>query len=345
LYFRRNGEKTAALDTALNITKKMESISAGEKVITEYLKKHGKPGRVESRIGLPGFYRISYDLTERPLVSIIIPNKNNAPLLRKCLASILEKTTYTNYEVIIVENNSTDAAIFALYEELKMRAHIHVVHWEGKGFNFSEICNFGAQHAGGQQLIFLNNDIVIITPNWIEEMLMYSQRSDVGLVGAKLYYPNGSIQHAGVVLGLGEIAGLIHHSAPHGTIGYMGRLQIVQNMSAVIAACVMVKKQVFEEVGRFAPEFAISYNDVDLCLKIRKAAYLIVWTPYAEAYHLESWSRGYNSNPKNKPNFVQETALFKAKWENEGVFVKGDPYYNCNFSLDKTDYKVKNDKR
>ena len=335
LYFRRNGEKIAVSD----IAKKMESISAAEKAISEHLRKQRKAALVESKIGLPGFYRITYDLTEEPVVSIIIPNKDNAPLLRKCLSSILEKTTYEDYEIIIVENNSSEAATFTFYEELKRYANIHILHWEGKGFNFSEICNFGAQHAYGRQLVFLNNDIQIITPNWIEEMLMYSQRRDVGAVGAKLYYLNGSIQHAGMIMGLSEVAGHIYLGAPHDTIGYMGKLQIVQNMSAVTAACMMVRKQVFEEAGQFAPEFPVSFNDVDLCMKIRKAGYLIVWTPYAEAYHLESRSRGYNTHPEKKRRLAQETALFKAKWEKE--LVMGDPYYNCNFSLDKTDYKIK----
>ena len=326
LYFRRNGEKTAAVDTR----KKMEAISAAEKTIEEYLKKHKKPGRVESKIGLPGFYRVSYDLTEMPVVSIIIPNKDNAPLLRNCLSSILEKTSYENYEVVIVENNSTEDATFALYEELKRYTNIRIVRWKGKGFNFSEICNFGVKHSHGQQLVFLNNDVLIITPNWIEEMLMYSQRSDVGAVGAKLYYLNGSIQHAGVVLGMGEIAGHIYHGAPQNTIGYMGGLQIVQNMSAVTAACMMVKRQVFEEAGQLASEFPYSFNDVDLCIKIRKAGYLIVWTPYAEAYHLESRSRGYNTNSENKRRLVQETALFKARWEKE--LAMGDPYHSSALS-------------
>jgi len=335
LYFRRNGEKPTTSDTR----KKMEVISAAEKTITEYLKKHKKPGRVESKIGLPGFYRVSYDLTEIPAVSIIIPNKDSAPLLRNCLSSILEKTSYENYEVIIVENNSSEEATFALYEELNRYANIRIVHWKGKGFNFSEICNFGVRYAHGRQLVFLNNDVLIITPSWIEEMLMYSQRSDVGAVGAKLYYLNGSIQHAGMILGLGEVVGHIYHGAPHDAIGYMGRLQIVQNMSAVTAACMMVRRQVFEEAGQFALEFPYSFNDVDLCIKIRKAGYLIVWTPYAEAYHLESRSRGYNTNSEGKRRLAQETALFKARWEKD--LAKEDPYYNCNFSLDKANYKIK----
>ena len=328
LYFCRNAGKNAASSEG-------EAVSAAERTIAEYLKKHEKPGRVEGKIGLPGYFRISYTLAEKPLVSIIIPSRNNARLLRSCLSSILEKTTYKNYEIIIVENNSTEDAVFALYEELKRYANIRVVQWQGTGFNFSELSNFGAQHAQGSQLVFMNNDILVITPNWIEEMLMYSQRSDVGMVGAKLYYLNGSIQHAGVILGLEETAGHIYHGVSHDTIGYMGKLQIVQNMSAVTAACMMVRRRIFDEAGRFAPEFAVSFNDIDLCLKIREAGYLIVWTPYAEAYHLESRSRGYNTVSKEKNRLAAETALFKARWGK--ALAAGDPYYNRNFSLDRTD--------
>jgi len=334
LYFKRDDEKTAS-----SVSKKMEAIAAAENTIREYLRKRKKPARVERKIGLPGFYRVSYDLKERPLVSVIIPNKDNASLLRDCLSSILEKTTYENYEIVIVENNSCEDATFAFYEELKRYTNIHIVFWKGKGFNFSEICNFGAQCAGGQQLVFFNNDVLIITPNWIEEMLMYSQRHDVGAVGAKLYYMNGSVQHAGVILGLGGIAGHIYHGAPHNATGFMGKLQIVQNMCAVTGACIMVRRSVFEEVGFFTPEFYVSFNDVDLCIKIRKAGYLIVWTPYAEAYHLESRSRGYNTTTERLHNLAKETSLFKARWEKE--LAGGDPYYNCNFSLEKTDYSLK----
>jgi GT2 family glycosyltransferase len=188
-------------------------------------------------------------------------------------------------------------------------------------------------------LVFLNNDIVIITPDWIEEMLMYSQRSDVGVVGIKLLFLNGTVQHAGVILGMGGIGGHVYLGAPRDALGYMTRLQIVQNLSAVSAACIMIKRSVFEEAGLFNPEFSDSFNDIDLCLKVRKAGYLIVWTPYAEAYHLESKTRGYNTSSDKKRLLAQETALFKTKWEKE--LDSGDPYYNCNFSLNRADYSLR----
>ena len=332
LYFHRMREKS-------NIDKKLNVISSAEKAITEHLKTRGIQAQVENKIRLPGFYRIVYELTEKPLVSIIIPNRDNASLLRNCLSSIMEKTTYDNYEIIIVENNSADNATLSFYKELTRYDNVHIVNWEGKDFNFSEICNMGYRCAKGKQLIFLNNDIEIITPNWIEEMLMYCQRDDVGVVGAKLYFSNRSIQHAGVVLGIEGTAGHILYGAPFGSTGYMGGLQIVQNMSAVTGACMMVKRKVFEDVGLFPPEFNNSYNDVDLCIRIRKAGYLIVWTPYAEAYHFESKSRGYNTTHEKKRKLAGEKALFKAKWKKELAF--GDPYYNCNFSLDNANYRIK----
>jgi len=332
LYFHRKRDRS-------NVEKKLKVIFSAEKAIAEYLKNKGIQAQVESKIGLPGYYRIIYELTEKPLVSIIIPNKDNASLLRSCLSSIMERTTYENYEIIIVENNSTEKTIKDFYKELKRYNNIHIVKWEGKEFNFSEICNKGYLCANGKQLIFLNNDIEIITPDWIEEMLMYCQRDNVGAVGAKLYFSNRSIQHAGVVLGIEGTAGHILYGAPFGSTGYMGNLQIVQNMSAVTGACMMVKRKVFEDVGLFPPEFYNSYNDVDLCLRIRKAGYLIVWTPYAEAYHFESKTRGYNITSEKKRKLASEIALFKSKWKNE--IAAGDPYYNRNFSLENANYRIK----
>jgi len=332
LYFHQRREKS-------NVSKKINVISSAENALSDHLKQRGISAQVEAKIGLPGYYRIIYELTERPLVSIIIPNRDNVYLLRNCLSSIIERTTYDNYEIIIVENNSADNATENFYKELVRYDNIRIVYWEGKEFNFSEICNMGYKCSNGKQLIFLNNDIEIITPNWIEEMLMYCQRDDVGAAGAKLYFSNRSIQHAGVVLGIGGTAGHIYYGAPLGSAGYMGKLKIVQNMSAVTAACMMVRRKVFEEAGFFEPEFKSSYNDVDLCLKIKKAGYLIVWTPYAEAYHLESRSRGYNITYEKKRQLIHEMALFKAKWKD--VITQGDPYYNCNFSLENVNYRLK----
>jgi GT2 family glycosyltransferase/2-polyprenyl-3-methyl-5-hydroxy-6-metoxy-1,4-benzoquinol methylase len=334
LYFWRSHENSAAS----NIDNKMYAVTAGKNAIKEHLTKHGITAQVESAIESSCFYRVIYDLIERPLVSIVILNKDNVSLLQKCLSSIMEKTTYDNYEIVIVENNSTEGATFAYYGKLKKHAKIHVVYWEGKGFNYSELNNFGVQYTKGTQLLFLNNDVEIITPDWIQEMLMYSQRNDVGAVGNKLYYPNNTIQHAGVILGLNGLAGHIYRDSPRDAVGFMARLKIAQNMSVVTAACIMIKKSVFEEVGQFSSEFPASFNDVDLCLKIRRAGYLIVWTPFAEAYHYESKTRGYPDTPEKQSVFAREIALFREKWKNE--LAAGDPYYNCNFSLERADYSI-----
>ena len=335
LYFWRNHENSVASD----ISTKLYAIEAGKNAVKNHLIIQNISAQVESTKICQTIYRIVYDLVERPLVSIIIPNKDNISFLKKCLASIYEKTTYVNYEVIIIENNSTESSTFDYYNELKKNQKVNVLYWKGKGFNYSEVNNFGAQFAKGKQLIFLNNDIEIITPNWIEEMLMYSQRNDVGAVGIKLYFPDDTIQHAGVILGLGGIAGHIYLGVPRDTVGYIGRLHYAQNMSAVTAACLMVKKTVFFEVGCFSHEFCYSYNDVDLCMKIRRANYLNVWTPFAEAYHHESKSRGYHDTAEKQSVFVKEVELFEKKWAKE--LDAGDPYYNCNFSLERPDYFIK----
>jgi len=335
LYFWRSHDESVATD----IGNKMYAITAAKNAIREHLKRYGISAQIESTKLNICFYRLIYALVGRPLVSIIILNKDNVSMLQNCLSSIIEKTTYDNYEIIIVENNSTEDETFTYYEELKQYANVHVLYWEGKGFNYSELNNFAFQYAKGTQLVFLNNDVEIITPNWIEEMLMYSQRSDVGAVGIKLYFSDDTIQHAGVILGTGVIALHLFYGAPRDTIGYMWKLHSVQNLSAVTAACMMIKKTVFENVGFFTPDFFASYNDVDLCLKLRQAGYLIVWTPFAEAYHHESKSRGYYDTQEKQAVFDMEKTMFKERWAKE--LAAGDPYYNCNFSLDGADYSLK----
>jgi GT2 family glycosyltransferase len=309
LYFWRIHKNSVSFD----INNKKYSIASGKDALKEHLQRNKFLVQVENAIEDTGVYRIIYELTEKPLVSIIIQNKDNNSQLKSCLSSITEKTTYKNYEIIIIDNKCVKDTT-------------------------SELNNYCIQDTKGKQLIFLNNDIELITPNWIEEMLMYSQRNDVGAVGAKLYYPDNTVQHAGIILGLEGVAGYIYNGESRDFEGYMGRLKVVQNLSAVSAACMMIKKSVFEEVGCFSPEFHTLYNDVDLCLKIRNAGYLVVWTPFAEAYHHKSKTRGYPGTPKKQAEFDEEIAMFKTKWSKE--LAAGDPYYNCNFSLAKTDYSI-----
>ena len=335
LYFWRSHNNSVSL----NINNKQYAIISGKKALKDNLSKHGISAQIESTKVFPTIYHIIYDILDKPLISIIIPNKDSISLLHGCINSIIDKTVYTNYEIIIVENNSTEDATFEYYNELEKINNITVVKWKENGFNYSKINNFGVNYAKGKHLIFLNNDIEIITPNWIEEMLMFSQRSDVGAVGIKLYFPDNKIQHAGVLLGYGNVAGHLFHYADKDDIGYFGKLHYVQNLSAVTAACMMVKRSVFNEVGMFDVKLSSSYNDTDLCLKIRKAGYLIVWTPHAEAYHYESLTRGYHDSPEKKSLFEEEVKIFKDKWEKE--LINGDPYYNCNLSFDGFKYLYK----
>lgn len=284
-----------------------------------------------------GTFRLRYSLKNEPFLSIIIPNMNHREDLKRCLDSIKRKTTYQNYEIIIVENNSTESDIFAYYEELKEWDKITVITWEGE-FNYSAINNYGVSHAKGEYYLLLNNDVEVITPGWLEEMLMYGQRNDVGAVGAMLYYPNDTVQHAGVILGIGGVAG---HSQKHfakGDTGYYNRLCVPQDLTAVTAACVLVRASVYREVQGLDEEYKVAFNDVDFCMKIRKAGYRIVFTPFAELYHYESISRGDEDTPEKVQRFGNEVVRFQTKWSTE--LSMGDPYYNPNLSLEKDDFSL-----
>lgn len=328
-----------AASVASDVGAKPYVIEAAHKALGDHLERVGLKGEVLDTVA-PSMYRIKYQIEGEPLVSIIIANKDHSDDLKKCLASISEKTTYPNYEIIIVENNSVESRTFAFYEEAKEIYGAKVVTWESNGkFNYSAINNFGMRKAQGEYYIFLNNDIEILTPSWIEEMLMFVQREDVGAAGMMLYYPDDTIQHAGVILGIGGIAGHSHKYFNRRDYGYMSRLLIAQDLSAVTAACMMVKASVMREVNGFDETLAVAFNDVDLCMKIRKAGYLIVFTPYAEAYHYESKSRGLEDSPEKVARFNREIDRFKEKWEQE--LEKGDPYYNPNLSLVYEDFRVR----
>lgn len=327
LYYWRSHPNSVSL----NLASKSYAVDAGIRAVEESIKRCGMSARVESSDIIPTFYRIRYDVDTDKKVSIIIPNKDHLSDLKTCIDSILKLTTYPNYEIVIVDNGSSEAALFAYYEEIKANPNITVCSLDIP-FNYSILNNFAISHATGDYYLLLNNDIEIITPNWLEEMLMYAQRDDVGAVGAKLYYPDDTVQHAGVLLGVG---GFACHAFPRfgrAEVGYMGRAGYAQNLSAVTAACMMVKASVWREVQGLDESFKVALNDVDLCLKIRKAGYLIVWTPHAEAYHYESKSRGYEDNPEKQARFEAEVKRFQEKWKQE--LEDGDPYYNPNFSLD-----------
>lgn len=333
--------RSHAGSVADNIDAKTYAIDAAKRAVRDYCKDNGIPlTKVESTKAFPTIFQLSYEIKGNPLVSIIIPNKNHKEDLEKCIESIRIKSTYTNYEIIIVENNSTEPEIFEYYKELEQSENIKVITYQGE-FNYSKINNTGVKEAKGEYLILLNNDIKIITQDWIEEMLMHCQRNEVGAVGAKLYYPDNTIQHAGIVIGLGahRSAGHTHYGMPKENLGYMGRLCYTQDVTAVTGACLMVKKSIYEEAGGLDEEFKVALNDVDFCLRLRKMGLINIFTPFAEAFHFESKSRGFEDSKAKKERYMQESDLFKERWKKE--LEQGDPYYNINFSLDYSDYSLK----
>ncbi|WKV08527.1 glycosyltransferase family 2 protein [Thermoanaerobacterium sp. CMT5567-10] len=324
--------------TAGNPAAKLYAYDAAKKALADHINRIGFKGKVSDGLFLSS-YKIDYDIVELPKVSIIIPNKDHKNDLERCINSIINKSTYKNYEIIIVENGSTEQLVFDYYNDVMKRYNfIEILSWNDV-FNYSAVNNFAAYHANGEILLFLNNDVEVINKNWLEEMIMHVQRKDVGAVGAKLYYPNDTIQHAGVILGILGIAGHSHKNYPAMSNGYFGRLKIVQNLSAVTGACLMIRKEVFNEIGGFDKGFPLVFNDVDVCLKIRKNGYLVVWTPYAELYHYESETRGYEDTPEKQERFNKEIELFKKKWGD--ILESGDPYYNQNLTLKREDFSIR----
>lgn len=333
LYYWRAHQASVAMD----ISAKEYCLDSAKKALREHLKRVGLKGEVMDA-DFKSSYRIKYELNSKPLVSILIPNKDHIVDLKRCLDSIFEKSTYANYEIVIIENNSTETETFDYYEELKANRKIKVVTWE-REFNYSAINNFGATFASGEYLLLLNNDVEVISPDWLQEMLMFVQRDDVAAAGAKLYYPNDTIQHAGVILGIGGVGGHSHKYLPRDDYGYFARLVTVQDLSAVTAACLMVKKSVFDEISGLDEDYQVAFNDVDFCMRIREKGYLIVYTPYAELYHYESISRGAEDTPEKVARFNGEVSRFMKRWDKE--LKAGDPYYNPNLSLVFEDFRLK----
>lgn len=333
--------RSHAGSVASGIQAKTYAVDAAKGAVADHLRKHGYTHfKITSTRAFETIFKISYQIIGNPKISIVIANKDHEPDLRRCISSIMEKSTYDNYEIIIVENNSETPEIKKYYEELKENERIRIITYEG-GFNYSAVNNLGVRAAEGEYILLLNNDTQVITVNWMEELLMYAQREDVGAAGAKLYYADKTIQHAGVVLGLGahRTAGHSHYMQHRENLGYMGRLCYAQNVSAVTGACLMVSKELFEKAGGLDESFAISLNDVDFCIKLREMGYLNVFTPFAELYHYESVSRGLDDQGEKAARYNEESARFREKWKE--VLEKGDPYYNPNFSLDRSDFSLK----
>lgn len=338
---------------ASGIDAKPYAVEAAKGAVAEHLRKHGyEHFKIESTRAFETIFRIRYQIVGTPKISIVIANKDHAEDLRRCVTSILEKSTYDNYEIIIVENNSSTRDIQDYYTELLGSEYnaaelqrsrddkIAIVTFKG-GFNYSAINNLGVKYAKGEYVLLLNNDTEVITVNWMEELLMYAQREDVGAVGAKLYYSDKTIQHAGVVLGLGahRTAGHSHYKQHRQNLGYMGRLCYAQNITAVTGACLMVRRSLYQEAGGLDERFAVSLNDVDFCLKLREKGLLNVFTPFAELYHYESISRGLDDSGEKAERYNRESEKFREKWREQ--LEEGDPYYNPNFSLDRSDFSLK----
>ena len=361
--------RSHAGSVASGIDAKPYAIQAAKGAVAEHLRKHGYDHfQITSTRAFETIFRIRYQILGNPKISIVIANKDHKCDLERCVKSIIEKSTYDNYEIIIVENNSETPEIKEYYSELlgvsyekaisgrtvcrndggiirsaageQYKDRVAVVTYQGE-FNYSAINNLGVSYAQGDYILLLNNDTEVITVNWMEELLMYGQREDVGAVGAKLYYADKTIQHAGVVIGLGahRTAGHTHYKQHRQNLGYMGRLCYAQNVSAVTGACLMVKKSLYDEVGGLEEGFAVSLNDVDFCLKLRKRGLLNVFTPFAELYHYESISRGLDDNGEKAERYNKESEKFRKKWKT--MLEAGDPYYNPNFSLDRSDFSLR----
>ena len=331
LYHWRTHEKS----TSDNPESKIYAFHAGRRAVEAHLQRLGIQAEVEETCDL-GYYRVKYPVIGSPMVSILIPNKDQLQTLKKCLKSIWEKTEYTNYEILIIENNSTEKETFEFYKKIDGRHHVRVLYWD-KEFNYSSINNFGAAQAKGEYLLLLNNDTEVITKGWMKELLSHCQRPEVGMVGAKLYFPDNTIQSAGTIIGMGGMADHAFVNMDRKKSGYMHRASIQVDMSGVTAACAMVKRAVYEEVHGLEEKMTVAFNDVDLGLKIVTAGYLIVFDPYAELYHYESKSRGVNDEKKER--HAREVKYTQEKWAD--FLAAGDPCYNQNLTLAKHNFSLR----
>ncbi len=319
--------------------------AAAKKALADHLARTGRTGTVEDGL-FPSTYRVKWDIEGDPKVSILIPNKDHTDDLEKCLQSIWKKTTWDNYEIIVIENNSTDPATFAYYEKAKQRYDgLKVVTYPKKGFNFSGINNFGRKAAAGDYLLLLNNDVEVRNGDWLTELLRQcAHKGGAAICGAMLYYPDETLQHAGVITGLGGYAGHSHKYKQKGGSGYLFRIATVQDFSAVTGACLLVKASVYDEVGGLDEQFAVAFNDVDFCLRVRDAGCRIAWTPYAELTHYESKSRGGDEkDPAKAARFAAEQQRLYTIHGKENIL--DDPYYNPNLTRDREDFSESDDLR
>jgi GT2 family glycosyltransferase len=329
--------------TAGSTDSKKYAYEAAKKSIKDYMIRNDIKGEVIDGQWV-GSYYVKRDIIIEPMISIIIPSKDNVTALKNCVDSILKKTQYTNYEILIINNNSQEKETFKYFDEIQDHENVHVLDYN-KDFNFSAINNYAVKHSKGEVILFLNNDTKVITDTWITSMLEQVQRSEVGAVGCKLLYPDNTVQHAGIILGINgrnDENNVASNSPYRGNglhHGYFGRENIIINLSAVTAACMMIRRDVFEEIDGFDENLAVAYNDVDLCIRLRQKGYLVVYTPFAILYHYESLSRGFDDTNDNRERFEREISYMRNKWAN--IIDKGDPYYNPNLSLHHGDFRIK----
>ncbi|MBN3753918.1 glycosyltransferase family 2 protein [Paraburkholderia sp. Tr-20389] len=321
--------------TAASGDAKPYAVIAGERALNEHFARQGVDASVE---GLSFGYRVRYRLPERlPLVSLIIPTRNGVGLLKQCIDSIQNKTTYAPYEIIVVDNGSDEQATLDYLESLKAADNIRVIR-DDRPFNYSALNNMAVASANGELVGLINNDIEVITDTWLEEMVSLALQPGVGAVGAKLLYPDGTIQHAGVVTGLGGVAGHAHRLFARDSFGYFSRNAVISSFSAVTAACLIIRKSIYEQVGGLnEADLTVAFNDVDFCLRVRDAGYRNVWTPFAELYHHESATRGTDDNPEKAARFAREVDYMQARW---GHTLNYDPAYSPNLALDRTDFSL-----
>ena len=338
LYYWRSSPNSTASD----ISAKTYCIDAGIAALKAHYARCGVAVDDVTLIpGTPGYYKTDYTMAHPGRVSILIPTCDHIRDLETCVESIYARTTYPDFEILLIENNSKEEQTFRSYERMR-KEHpdtLKVLTWQGKGFNYSALNNFGARYATGEYLLLLNNDTEVITPGWLEEMVMYAQQKRVGCVGAKLLYPDDTIQHAGVGFGIGGVAGHLHKYFPATSDGYMGRLNYVQDVYGDTAACLLIRKKIYDEVHGLDESYAVAFNDVDFCVRVREAGYTNVFTPFAQLYHYESKSRGMEDNPEKQKRFQGEVLRFQARWGD--LLAKGDPCTNPNFDIQREDFSLK----
>ena len=338
LYYWRSSPNSTASD----ISAKTYCIDAGIAALKAHYARCGVAVDDVTLIpGTPGYYKTDYTMAHPGRVSILIPTCDHIRDLETCVESIYARTTYPDFEILLIENNSKEEQTFRSYERMQ-KEHpdtLKVLTWQGKGFNYSALNNFGAQYATGEYLLLLNNDTEVITPGWLEEMVMYAQQKRVGCVGAKLLYPDDTIQHAGVGFGIGGVAGHLHKYFPATSDGYMGRLNYVQDVYGDTAACLLIRKEIYDEVHGLDESYAVAFNDVDFCVRVREAGYTNVFTPFAQLYHYESKSRGMEDNPEKQKRFQGEVLRFQARWGD--LLAAGDPCTNPNFDIQREDFSLK----